>query len=303
MIALRGILAPVVTPFGENGEIDLNAFAHNVRAHLDAGLCGIVVAGSTGEAALLDDAERNALVERARREIVGDRSLLVGTGAESTRATIARTRSAAERGADAVLVVAPHYYGDAMTPDAMLAHYRRVADESPVPVLLYTIPKYMHFALPPDVVATLAQHENIVGMKDSSGDAPLFARYLELQSEQFRVLTGSGVLFGEALRLGAHGGILAVALFAPERSLDVWRARERGDAEAALRAQEALTPLAARIVGGFGVAGVKAALDRVGLAGGAPRPPLRPLGMPARAVLETLLRAAALAPAAEALAR
>lgn len=295
MIALRGILAPVVTPFSENGDVDLDGFAHNVRAHLEAGVCGIVVTGSTGEAALLNDAERNALVERARREIVGDRTLLVGTGAESTRATIARTHSAAERGADGVLVVAPHYYGDAMTPDALLAHYRRVADESPVPVLLYTIPKYMHFALPPDVAAALAQHENIIGMKDSSGDAMLFARYRELQSEQFRVLTGSGVLFGDALRMGAYGGILAVALFAPELALDVWRAHERGDGEAAVRAQEALTPLAAKIVGGMGVPGVKAALDRVGLAGGAPRLPLRPLGGPARAVLEELLRAAELA--------
>ncbi|HEY5440351.1 MAG TPA: dihydrodipicolinate synthase family protein [Gemmatimonadaceae bacterium] len=295
MIALRGILAPAVTPFGENGDVDLDAFAQNVRAHLDAGVCGIVVTGSTGEAALLDDAERNALVERARREIGGDRTLLVGTGSESTRATVARTRWAAERGADGVLVVAPHYYGDAMTPDALLAHYRRIADESPIPVLLYTIPKYMHFALPPEAVATLAGHENIVGMKDSSGDATLFARYLESQSEQFRVLTGSGVLFGEALRMGAYGGIIAVSLFAPELSLDVWRARERGDAEAAVRAQEVLTPLAGKIVGGMGVAGVKAALDRVGLAGGAPRPPLRPLGPPARALLEELLRAAGLA--------
>jgi dihydrodipicolinate synthase/N-acetylneuraminate lyase len=225
-------------------------------------------------------------------------TLLVGTGAESTRATIARSRAAAERGADGVLVVAPHYYGEAMTADALLSHYQQVADASPVPVLLYTIPKYMHFALPPEVVARLATHENIVGMKDSSGDATLLARYLESQAESFRVLTGSGVLFGEALRLGAYGGILAVSLFAPELSFDVWRAREAGDGAAAEHAQEALTPLAAKIVGGMGVAGVKAAMDSVGLTGGAPRSPLRPLDAPARAMLADLLRAAALAPAA-----
>ena len=298
MIALRGILAPAVTPFGARGDVDLDAFASNIRAHLDAGAGGIVVTGSTGEAALLDDAERGALVERARREIAEDRTLLVGTGAESTRATIVRTRAAAERGADGVLVVAPHYYGEAMTPEALLAHYERIADESPVPVLLYTIPKYMHFALRPEVVATLARHENVVGMKDSSGDATLLGHYLESQSERFRVLTGSGVLFGEALGMGAYGGILAVSLFAPELSFDVWRARERGDADGAARAQAVLTPLAAKIVGGMGVAGVKAALDRVGLVGGVPRSPLRPLEPPARAMLEALLRAAELAPAA-----
>lgn len=298
MIALGGILAPVVTPFDAQGVVDLDGFASNVRAHASAGACGIVVTGSTGEAALLDDAERNALVERARNALTDDCTLLAGTGAESTRATIARSRAAAERGADAVLVVAPHYYGDAMTPDALLSHYVQVADASPVPVLLYTIPKYMHFALPSEIVGQLATHENIVGMKDSSGDAALLARYLESQSESFRVLTGSGVLFGEALRMGAHGGILAVSLFAPELSFDVWRARTSGDDAAALRAQEALTPLAAKIVGGMGVAGVKAAMDSVGLTGGAPRSPLKPLAAPARAILDDLLRVAALAPAA-----
>ncbi|MEO8624069.1 MAG: dihydrodipicolinate synthase family protein, partial [bacterium] len=263
MINLRGVLAPVVTPFDANGDVDADAFAHNVRAHLASGACGIVITGSTGEAALLDDAERNQLVERSRQVVTSEHTLLVGTGSESTRATIARTRAAAERGADGVLVVAPHYYGDAMTPDALLDHYRRIADESPVPVLLYTIPKYMHFALPPDVVASLALHENVVGMKDSSGDATLFTGYLQSQSETFRVLTGNGPFFAAALRMGAYGGILAASLFAPELVFDVWRAHERGDSEAAERAQVALTPLAGKVVGGMGVPGVKAALDRI----------------------------------------
>src|SRR5205085_2023086 len=108
-----------------------------------------------------------------------DRTLLIGTGAESTRATITRCCAAADRGADGVLVVAPHYYGEAMTAEALRDHYVRIADASPVPVLLYTIPKYMHFAISPEVVAELSRHENIVGMKDSSGDAALFSRYLE----------------------------------------------------------------------------------------------------------------------------
>ena len=295
MITLRGILAPVVTTFDAGGELDLDAFGGNIQAHLSAGVCGVVVAGSTGEAALLDDGERVALIERARRELPKDRALLAGTGAESSRATIVRTRAAAQAGADGVLVVAPHYYGDQMTPDALVAHYSRVADASPIPVLLYTIPKYMHFAMAPEVVATLSRHENIVGMKDSSGDAALFERYLELQSETFHVLTGSGVLFSEALRLGAHGGILAVALFAPKLSFDVWSARQRDDEEAAQRAQVRLTPLAAKIVGGMGVAGVKAALDCVGLSGGEPRSPLRPIAAAARVLIEELLREAELA--------
>ena len=295
MIPLDGILAPVVTPFDAAGGLDEAAFTGNIRAHLAAGLHGIVVAGSTGEAALLDEEERSRLVELGREATPTERTLLVGTGGESTRSVIARTRAAAERGADGVLVVAPHYYGDAMTADALREHYLRVADASPVPVLLYTIPKYMHFALQAEVVATLARHENIVGMKDSSGDAALLRGYLPSQSDSFKVLTGSGSLLGDALGMGAHGAILAVALFAPSLSLDVFRAVREGRTAEATAAQARLTPLAARIVGGMGVAGVKAALDEVGLRGGAPRPPLRTLAPAALDMLRALVQTAELA--------
>ena len=295
MIPLDGILAPVVTPFDATGALDEAAFTGNVRAHLAAGLHGIVVAGSTGEAALLDEEERSRLVELGREATPTERTLLVGTGGESTRSVIARTRAAAERGADGVLVVAPHYYGDAMTADALREHYLRVADASPVPVLLYTIPKYMHFALQAEVVAALARHENIVGMKDSSGDAALLRGYLPSQSDSFKVLTGSGSLLGDALGMGAHGAILAVALFAPSLSLDVFRAVREGRTAEATAAQARLTPLAARIVGGLGVAGVKAALDEVGLRGGAPRPPLRTLAPAALDMLRALGQTAELA--------
>jgi len=295
MIQLDGILAPVVTPFDRAGAVDADAFAANIAAHLAAGLHGVVVSGSTGEAALLDEDERAALITRARTAVPSGRTLLVGTGAESTRAVIARNAVAAERGADGVLVVAPHYYGDAMTAEALREHYLRIADESPIPVLLYTIPKYMHFALPAEVVAELARHENIVGMKDSSGDAALLRGYLTSQDDTFKVLTGSGSLLGEALAMGAHGAILAVALFAPTLSLDVLRAARGARSGEATAAQTRLTPLAARIVGGMGVPGVKAALDVVGLHGGAPRPPLRPLGSAALDTVRTLVQTAELA--------
>ena len=291
---LEGILAPVVTPFRADGELDVPAFRRNIAAHLSAGLHGIVVAGSTGEAALLDEAERDRLAEAAREAVPAGRPLLVGIGAESTRGTIARARAAAAHGADAVLVVAPHYYGDKMDADALREHYTRVADASPVPVLLYTIPKYMHFALSPELVLELARHQNIVGMKDSAGDAALFRQYLAAQADDFQVLTGSGTLLGEAMRLGASGAILAVALFAPVQSLLVQAAVRDGDADALTGAQEHLSPVAAQIVGRMGVAGVKAAMDAVGLAGGLPRLPLRPLAPVARQQMEELLRAAEL---------
>jgi 4-hydroxy-2-oxoglutarate aldolase len=295
-LTIRGVLGPVVTPFDAAGEVDLPAFTHNIRGHLDAGLNGIVVTGSTGEAALLDERERASLVEAARAVIPRDRPLIVGTGAESTRMAQRLTRLAAERGADAVLVVAPHYYGGkAMTTAALRAHYTAIADTSPIPVLLYNIPKYMHFALAPQLVAELARHENIVGMKDSSGDLELLAGYLQAQSESFTVLTGNGSTFQRALGLGARGGILAVALFAAGLSRDIYDAMREGSASSVARAEEAqrrLGPPSGRIVGEMGVAGVKAALDHIGLRGGRVRSPLQPLGEAETAEVAQLLRAA-----------
>lgn len=289
---LQGVFAPVVTTFyPQTGELDVACFAANVRAHLAAGLHGIVVTGSTGEAALLDADERSALVDAAREMIPDDKWLIVGTGAESTRTCIAQTKDAAKRGADAVLVVAPHYYGSNMTPTALRQHYRRVIDASPVPVMLYTIPKYMHFALGADLVAELAQHENVIGMKDSSGNRELFAGYMPSQSDTFTVITGNAQMFQHALSVGSRGGILAGALFAPALALEIYEAMQRGDEAAATAAQTRFTPLGAKIVGELGVAGVKVAMDRVGLTGGPVRSPLLPLEAAQCATVDELLRA------------
>ncbi|HEX8726591.1 MAG TPA: dihydrodipicolinate synthase family protein [Gemmatimonadaceae bacterium] len=295
-IQLRGVLGPVVTTFdAASGELDLPAFETNLRAHLAAGLHGLVVAGSTGEAVLLDESERERLVESARAVIPRDRLLIVGAGAEATRTVIRRARHAARAGANAVLVVSPHYYSAAMTADALRAHFRRVADESPVPVVLYNIPKYVGFAIPPALVAELAVHPNVIGIKDSSGDRDQLSGYLRAQGDDFAVLTGSGTMYQASLAAGARGGILAVALFAPEASLAVYEASGRGDAAAALAAQALLAPLGATIVGALGVAGVKAALDLVGLRGGAVRPPLMPLGPSDLEKVRALLTEGALA--------
>lgn len=296
---LQGVFAPVITTFyPQSGELDVASFAANIRAHVVAGLHGIVVSGSTGEAALLDADERAAMVDVAREMVPDDKMLIVGTGAESTRTCLQLTRDAAARGADAVLVVAPHYYGAAMTGPALSRHYRRIADQSPVPVVLYNIPKYMHFSLAPGLVSELSVHDNVIGIKDSSGDLSLFAAYLNAQSETFAVLTGNAGTFLRALKAGARGGILAVALFAAALSLEVYDATERGDDAAADAAQARLTPLGATIVGEMGVAGVKAAMDRVGLIGGPVRSPLLPLDEQRTALVAELLRSAELATAA-----
>ncbi|HEY9514832.1 MAG TPA: dihydrodipicolinate synthase family protein [Gemmatimonadaceae bacterium] len=298
-IQLQGIIGPVVTPFDpETGELAPVAFKANLRSHMAVGLSGVLVAGSTGEAALLDEGERLQLVEWARTVVPDDRILLVGTGAESTRATIARTRAAAERGADAVLVVPPHYFGPAMTPDALATHFCRVADESPVPVLLYNMPKYTHITFEPDLVHELSKHGNIAGMKDSAGDVEHLRGYVGAQSEHFTVLTGHAGALYAALEMGARGAVLAVSLFAGPLALEVYSAFADGDMARAGRAQTQLQGLNKEIVGTLGVAGVKAAMDLAGLRGGPTRAPLLALRAKEREHVAQLLSAADIARAA-----
>jgi 4-hydroxy-2-oxoglutarate aldolase len=296
---LGGILGPLTTPFDpETGDLAPVSFRSGLGAHLAAGLDGVVTAGSTGEAALLEEDERRSLVEWARAVVPDDKWLLAGVGAESTRLTIRRARDAAARGADAVLVVSPHYYGAMMTDHALREHFNRVADASPIPVVLYNIPKYAHLTLAPPLVAELAGHGNVIGIKDSSGDLVLLRAYLQSQSPAFSVLTGSGTGVYAALEMGATGGILAVSLFAAALTLEVRDAFEAGDRDRAMGAQERLVPLARTIVAGMGVAGVKAAIDAIGLPGGPVRAPLLALRQEQREEIRELLRAAELEPVA-----
>jgi 4-hydroxy-2-oxoglutarate aldolase len=286
---ISGIYAPITTPFNKSGDLDVAAAARNVNRLIAAGLDGIVVAGSTGEAPLLDEGERAALLG-AVRAAAPKHQVLMGIGAESTRQTIARAKAAAAGGADAVLCVAPHYFGtNAMSDAALRAHYHAVADASPIPLALYSIPKYMHFALSAPLVAELAAHKNIIGIKDSSGDMKILSSYLPAQSDSFTVLTGNGAQFLNSLRAGARAGILAVAIFAPALSRAVFDSHNAGNASAADAAQERLTPLAMEIVGRMGIGGVKAASDIVGMDGGAVRMPLVDLDSVARAQVSALL--------------
>jgi 4-hydroxy-2-oxoglutarate aldolase len=288
---LQGVFAPVVSTFyADGGELDVASYAANVRAHLNAGLHGIVVAGSTGEGALLDFDERAALVDATRELTPRDKWVIVGTGAESTRTCLRQTKDAAKRGADAVLVVAPHYYSNAMTEAALRQHYRRVADESPIPVILYSIPKYMHFSLPETLVAELAQHQNVIGIKDSSGNKDILAGFLKAKSPSFSVLVGNAQIFHHALMNGATGGILAAAMFAPALALEIYDDHRKGDMAGADAAQAKLHPLGAKIVGEMGVPGVKVALERVGLCGGPMRLPLQSLDDKQAVVVDELLR-------------
>jgi 4-hydroxy-2-oxoglutarate aldolase len=286
---LGGILAATVTPFDVNGGLDRDAARRNTRALLDAGVHGVLLAGSTGEAALLDQADREGLLQSVRDEIPSSRFLLMGVGAESTRHTIARARHAATLGADAVLVVGPHYFTSLMTPAAQKAHYLAVADASPAPVVLYSVPAFMHYHLDPDVVCELAEHENIIGIKDSSGNAEWRGGYLRARGPSFVVMTGHAPSLSQALGEGCAGAVLAAACVAPQLAVTVSHGVGLGHPEDVAEAQAGLRRIALEIAAVYGVPGLKAAVDAVGMTGGAPRLPLLPLSDEARAAVHAIV--------------
>jgi 4-hydroxy-2-oxoglutarate aldolase len=277
---LAGILVPVVTPFDAvTGDVDPVALRANLEAILAAPVRGVVVAGSTGEGVLLLPEERVVLIRAAREVVPRDRLLLAGTGAESTRATIRLTREASAAGADAVLVQPPAFYRGAMDHAALSGHYLAVAEASAVPLILYQVPPRLStIELSTSLIAELSEHPNVIGVKDSRGDLEALGEYVTRSARGFQVLVGEASTFYAALEVGAVGGILAVANLAPGETCELNRAFQEGRSAEAGRIQEQLGPLGKEVVGRHGVPGVKAALDLLGLRGGAPRPPLRPLG-------------------------
>jgi 4-hydroxy-2-oxoglutarate aldolase len=275
---LRGVFSPVVTPFGDDGEVACDRLADNLDRWNRTDLNGYVVTGSTGECASLTEPEKLRLWEAARARIPPGKRLIAGTGCESTRDTIALTRQAASIGAEAALVVTPWYYKGAMKSRELVAHYQAVADASPIPILLYAFPQCTGVVLEPGAVATLAEHPNVIGMKDSSEVMTVFAEYIRVTPPSFQLIVGSALTFYPALCLGARAAILALANVAAEECALVYRLFLDGKHEEARERQLRLLPLGHAVGSRFGIAGVKAAMDLRGYYGGAPRRPLLPLG-------------------------
>jgi 4-hydroxy-2-oxoglutarate aldolase len=288
---LRGILPPLVTPFRPDGALDLAAFEVNLDSYAAEDLAGYVVFGSNGEAGSLEEDEKLALLRSARRR-AGSRLVVAGTGLESTRATIALTRKAADAGADAALVLTPSCFKSQMTVEALRRHYEAVAEASPVPVLLYSFPAVTGLTFPPALAAAVAGHPRVAGMKESSGDVGLLGRIVSLVPASFVVACGSAPALYPSLCVGAAAGILAVANCAPGPAAALYRAFAASDHARARRIQEALTPLAVAVTATHGVAGLKAAVDLSGRRGGSVRAPLLPLAPAVHEELKRLLDAA-----------
>jgi 4-hydroxy-2-oxoglutarate aldolase len=288
---LSGVFPPITTPFDRAGDLDGAALTSNVERYARTRLTGLVTLGSNGEAPLLSNDESARVIDIVRAGLPRDRTLIVGTGRESTRATIAATRRAAQAGADAVLVRTPSYYKSRMTADVFVAHYTEIADASPVPVLLYNFPAVTGVDLPPAAIERLARHQNIAGVKESAGDVDRIADDVARVPNRFGVLCGSMPVFHACLMAGACGGVLALACVLPDEAVRLYDLAAAGQHEEAAALQRRLAPLARLVTAGHGIPGLKAALDLAGFAGGAPRAPLAPASSQAVAAIEAALAA------------
>lgn len=293
-LRLEGVSSPIPTPFTPAGRIDVEHLAANLAAWSRQPLTAYVVGGSNGEFASLSVEERIEVVRQARPSIPPDRALIAGAGSESTVEACALCERMAAAGADAVIVVTPSYYRGQLGAEALVAHYHAVAQSSPVPVVLYSVPRNTGVDLPLAAILELAAHPNVIGVKDSGGDVTKLARIVHGAPRDFRVLAGSGGMLLPALAVGAAGCVAALANLAAPQLAGVAEAFGRGDLGAARERQAALLEANHAVTAGFGVPGLKAALDLLGLYGGPVRPPLQPLSEAERGALRAALQRAGL---------
>jgi 4-hydroxy-2-oxoglutarate aldolase len=294
---LQGIFPPLTTPFAADGRIDLAALKSNIARYNKTRLAGYVLNGSTSESVLLAWDEIERLWAAAREHAASGKILIAGTGAESTAETIRHTKRAAELGFAAALVRTPSYYKPFMTFEAESAHFLRVADASPIPVLIYSVPIFTGYTVEAPLVARLSSHPNIVGIKDSSGNVQRIADIVHTTHMNFNTLTGSALTLQEALEAGACGAILAISCVIPDACVDFYEAARQGNRTRVVQLKKQAIGPAASLAANFGIAGIKFAMDRLGYKGGAPRAPLLPVNEAARQEIENLL-AFATAPAA-----
>jgi 4-hydroxy-2-oxoglutarate aldolase len=281
----------MVTPFDENGAVRYDAFERNIEKYLEAGIEGYLVLGSNGESVYLEHTEKLKLIEAARKRVPSSRTLLAGTGVESTQATITLTKEAADRGVDAVLVKNPFYFKPQMTSDVYLAHYTAVADASPVPVIVYNVPVFTGVPLQSKLVIELSKHPNILGMKDSSGDVKTISEVVwNTDASRFQVMAGAAATLFPAMTAGARGGIIAIACAAPKQALALYRAFASGDYGKAGAIQRIIAPAAGAVTQSNGIPGLKSAMELQGYEAGLPRRPLLPLKQDQREELARVFR-------------
>jgi 4-hydroxy-2-oxoglutarate aldolase len=285
---LHGIYAPIPTPF-IGGKIAYDKLEKNLEFWLSTNLEGIVVMGSNGEFVLLSHEEKVELIQFVCNKCKGKKPVIAGTGAESTEETIRLSQAAAKAGADAVLVVTPNYYKGSMTDPVLKKFYNDVADASPAPVILYNMPRNTGINISSKIVAELSKHPNIVGMKDSGGNIVQIQECVANTAEDFNVFAGSASYLYASLAVGATGGTLALANIFPNECAKVQELFDEGRVAEALTLQNKLVDSNNAVTAKYGIAGLKAAMDMMGLFGGEPKFPLLPIGENEKADLKAIL--------------
>lgn len=275
---LSGIYPPIATPFTASEDVDYSKLEQNLHKYGQVPFKGLVVQGSNGEYPYLSEEEQVEVVKTVRRCLPKDKLLMAGSGCESTRATVGLTEKMAAVGADVVLVVTPCFYKGKMNSSALIQHFTKVADHSPVPVVLYSVPANTGLELPLDAVLTLAQHPNILGLKDSGGDITRIALIVQKTSSQsFQVLAGSAGFLMAAYCVGAVGGVCALANVLGPQVCELEQLCVSGRWDEARVLQQRLIEPNTAVTRKLGVPALKQAMEWFGFHGGACRSPLQPL--------------------------
>ena len=286
---LEGIFPPVTAPFAADGALALDRLRENIAKYNRTRLAGYVVNGSTGESVLLTWEEVERAWAAVREAAAPGKVLIAGTGAESTAETIEHTNRAASLGYHAALVRTPSYFKPQMNERVMKEHFLRVADAAKIPVLVYSVPQFTGVAVEATVVAKLAEHPNIIGIKESSGNVQRVAEIIAAVPPNFQTLVGSASTLFPSVAMGAVGGILALACALPELCVELYEAARSGQVERARSLQEQLLTPSSILVARYGVAGLKYALDRLGYYGGPTRRPLLPVDEAAKREIDGVL--------------
>ena len=274
---VRGIFPALTTPFQSDESVHVSALKENIQRYNQTGVAGYVVLGSTGESVMLSRDEADSIFVAVRDTAAPGKLLIAGTGAESTAETIVRTKRAAQLGYPVALVKTPYYYKPVYRAETYIQHYRAVADASPIPILLYSVPQFTGITLETPEILKLAEHLNIIGIKDSSGHIQRVGEIVAGARSDFRVLTGGSAVVYPALVLGAQGAVLALASALPEKCAELFELAQNGEHEKARELQLLLTAASKSIVSDAGIPGVKYAMDLRGYYGGVCRRPLLPV--------------------------
>lgn len=283
---MEGTGPPLVTPFDADGEVDEQALRRLVDWVEERGIDFITPCGSNSEAELMTAAERARVVEVVCE--AADVPVLAGTGSPGFKETSEATARAADAGAAAALVVTPFYHSH--DEETLEAYYRDLADVADIPIYLYSVPAFTGTKLSPELVGRLADHPNIAGMKDSSGDIEAFTLERRATAEtDFDLLVGSGSILAPALDTGADGGVMALSNVAPAEAAEIYDLHQSGDQEGAQALNADLVALNKAITTKYSIPGLKYAMRQVDAPAGHVRRPHRPVDDPVQAELDDLI--------------